>query len=148
LATNNRERILADSQFGSGAITSSGTGVLATLVAPATWYLGLSTTAPNEDGTGFTEPTGGSYARVAVTNNSTNFPAAAVSDTTTKTNGAVIPFPTPTGTWGLITYYGWFLTASGGTGPEYFFPLDASITVKSGNTPVQFDAGALSMQFE
>lgn len=147
MATNNREKLIADSQFGAGLITVSAAGFLAGTYAPATWFLGLSTTTPNEDGTNFTEPIGGSYARVSVANDTAHFPAATVSDATTKTNGAIILFTNPTGTWGVMTYYGWFTALSGGQ-PEFFFPLDAAITVKSGNTPVQFDIGALSMSFE
>lgn len=135
MATDTREQKIADSQFGGGATTW----------APATWYLGLSTTTPNGAGGGFTEPSGGSYARVAVTNNATNFPAALTSGgVTTKTNGIKCTFTPPTGTWGIITYYGWFTTPTGGL-PEYVFPLDAAITVKSGNTPVEFDISALTM---
>jgi hypothetical protein len=133
-----RERTIADSQFGGGSTTW----------APATWYLGLSTTAPNDDGTGFTEPTGGSYARVAVTNNSTNFPAAStVSGITTKANGAKFTFTDPTGNWGQIGWYGWFTASSGGT-PQYSNPLDAPITVRNGNTPVEFDIGQLVMRWD
>lgn len=137
-ASDSRERAIADSQFGGGATTW----------APATWYLGISTTTPNEDGTGFTEPVGGSYARVAATNNSTNFPAATtVSGVTTKKNGAKLTHPNPTGNWGLITYYGWFTASTGGT-PEYTNDLDTPITVQSGNTPVEFDVGQLSMAWD
>lgn len=136
-ATDSRERQIADSQFGGGATTW----------APATWYLGISTTTPNGDGTGFTEPSGSAYARVAITNNATNFPAAVTSSgTTTKTNGTAFTFPNPTGTWGVATYYGFFTASSGGT-PEYTGPLDTSITIKNGNTPVQFDIGQLVLTF-
>jgi hypothetical protein len=118
-AVDTQEVLIANSQFGGGATTW----------APATWYVGLSTTTPNEDGTGFTEPVGGSYARVAVTNNTTNWPAATTSSgVTSKANGTVIQFTNPTGT--------------------YFNPLDASISPKSGNSPVQFDVGALVLFFE
>jgi hypothetical protein len=138
-ATDARERTIADSQFGGGATTW----------APATWYLGLSTTTPNDDGSGFTEPTGGSYARVAITNNATNFPAAVTSSdgVTTKTNGAKFTFPNPTGTWGAIVYYGFFTASTGGTA-QYVAPLDAGITVRNGNTPVEFDVSQLSMSFD
>jgi hypothetical protein len=137
-ATDARERTLADSQFGGGATTW----------APATWYLGLSTTAPNEDGTGFVEPVGGSYARVTITNNATNFPAATTAaGVTTKTNGIAFTFTNPTGTWGSINYYGFFTALTGGT-PEYWNPLDVSITVKSGNTPVEFAASQLVMPWD
>lgn len=132
-ASDSRERLIADSQFGGGATTW----------APATWYCGLSTTTPNDDGSGFTEPVGGSYARVAVTNNVTNFPAAAtVAGVTTKKNGAKITFPNPTGLWGQIPAYGFFTAPSGGT-PEYTNTLDTPITVLSGNTPVEFDVNQI-----
>lgn len=134
--------MLADSQFGAGLITAG-----ALTVAPATWYCGLSTTTPNDDGTAFTEPSGGSYARVAMTNNTVNFPAAVtVAGETTKKNGAKITWPNPTGTWGVASHYGWFTTLTGGT-PEYTNPLDAPITIKSGNTPVEFDVNQLVMPF-
>lgn len=133
-ATASRERAIADSQFGSGT--------------PTTWYLGLSTTPPNDDATGFTEPSSGAYARVAVTNNTTNFPAAQTIDgVTQKSNGAKFTFSNPTATWGQIGYYGWFLASTGGA-PEYTNPLDAQITVRNGNTPVEFDIGQMIMTFE
>lgn len=133
-ATATRERAIADNQFGSGT--------------PATWFLGLSTTTPNNDGSGFTEPTIGAYARVSVTNNVTNFPAASTVDgVTSKTNGTKLTFVNPTGTWGAILAYGWFLASTGGT-PEYWNPLDASVTVRNGNTPVEFDVNQLVMTWE
>jgi len=140
MATDARERLLADSQFGAGSIVVS-----SVTFAPATWYMGLSTTVPNDDGTNFTEPVGGSYARKGMTNNVTNFPnAITTSGVTTKSNGTDITFTNPTGFWGQLVYYGWFVASSGGT-PEYHNPLDTGITVQSGNTPVQFAAGQLIM---
>ena len=66
-----------------------------------TYYIGLSTTAINAAGTGVTEPTGGGYKRVAVTNNKTNF--------TDSTGGIVqnkvqFEFPESTTDWGIITH--------------------------------------------
>ena len=66
-----------------------------------TYYIGLSTTAINAAGTGVTEPTGGGYKRVAVTNNKTNF--------TDSTGGIVqnkvqFEFPESTTAWGTITH--------------------------------------------
>lgn len=137
-ATNAREALIADSQFGGGATTW----------APATWYLGLSTTTPADDGTGFSEPSGGSYARVAITNNSTNFPAAFNDGGVTKKwNGAKFTFPNPTGNWGTVTHYGFFTASSGGT-PAYTGQLDTSIAPKSGNTPVEFDVNQLVMSWD
>lgn len=127
-----RERAIADQQFGSGT--------------PAIWYVGLSTTEPSEDGTNFVEPVGGSYARVAFTNNTTNWPAATTtSGVTVKANGAAITFPNPTGNWGAIRAYGLFLTSTGGV-PEFFNLLDSPITAQSGNTPVAVDLGQLQME--
>lgn len=138
-ATVARERVIADSQFGAGAIAG---------VAPATWYLGLSTTTPANDGTGFSEPVGGSYARVAITNNAANFPAATTSDgVSRKASGAKFTYPNPTGNWGQITHWGMFLASSGGV-PEWFAALDAPINPRSGNTPVEFDVGQLVLTFD
>lgn len=53
---------ILDAKFGSGS--------------PATVYAALLLTLPLGDGTGGTEFSGGTYARIAVTNNNTNFPAA------------------------------------------------------------------------
>lgn len=41
--------------------------------APATLYLGVSKSAPKEDGTGFTEPSAASYSRYEITSNTTNW---------------------------------------------------------------------------
>lgn len=79
--------------------------------APATVYVGLSTTAPLDDGSNFTEPVGGAYARVAVTNNLTNWPAAVSG---TKQNGTTVTFAEATLAWGLISHVGIFDAPSGG----------------------------------
>ena len=68
----------------------------ATYTAPATLYFGLSSTTPAEDGSNVTEPSGGAYARVAVTNNATNFPAATGG---AKSNGTAITWAPASGTW-------------------------------------------------
>lgn len=130
-ASDARERAVLDALFGSGS--------------PATWYWGLSTTPPNDDGSNFTEPSGGSYARVSYTNNSTNFPAATTtSGRSVKRNGAAVTWPNPTGTWGVVGWWGLFTASSGGT-PDFTQALDATIAPKSGNTPVQFDVNACEL---
>ena len=60
---------------------------------------GLSQTTANKGGT-VTEPSGGGYARVAVTNNLTSFPSASSGS---KSNAVAIQFPSPTASWGTIT---------------------------------------------
>lgn len=77
---------------------------------PATAYIALFTVTPSDSGGG-TEVTGGSYARVAVTNNATNFPAASGG---TKSNGTDIVFTTATADWGTVVAFGIFDAASGG----------------------------------
>jgi hypothetical protein len=138
-AIDSRERAIADSQFGGGVTTW----------APATWFAGLSYTTPATDGTNFTEPVGGAYARVSITNNATNWPAAATSSgVTTKANGTAITWPNPTATWAgaatPMTHIGLFVALTGGS-PEYWFKLDTPIQVNNGNTPVQIDIGQFIM---
>jgi hypothetical protein len=82
----------------------------ATYSAPANLHIALFTVAPTDSGGG-TEVTGGSYARVSVTNNATNFPAASGG---AKSNGAEITFVTATGNWGTIVAMGVFDAASSG----------------------------------
>lgn len=79
------ENELLDHVFGAAAYT-----------APGTLYFAAYTVAPTDAGGG-TEATGGSYARVAVTNNATNFPAASGG---AKANGTAITWTTATGSWG------------------------------------------------
>lgn len=68
----------------------------------ATHYLALYTSAPDETGGG-TEVTGGSYARVAITNNVTNWPAAAAGE---KANGTAATFIQATADWGTVVAWG------------------------------------------
>lgn len=104
-----------DDLFGSGS--------------PATLYFGLYTSAPNPDGTGGTEVTGGSYARKAMTNNSTNFPAASARQ---KSNATSIDFVQATADWGAVEAVGVFTASSGGT-PKVFGDLDTIRTIQNGD---------------
>ncbi len=61
-------------------------------------YIGLSTTTPNVDGTGYTEPSGGGYARVAASTGSFNATDGAV------TNRNYLYFPEAVADWGTITH--------------------------------------------
>lgn len=109
------------------------------LVRPGTIYVALFTVAPTADaGTGGTEVTGGAYARVGVTNNTTNFPAATGG---VKSNGAVITFPTATAPWGTIVAFGIYdaLTA----GNLLFWNVVTANKVISTNDIAQFPIGSL-----
>jgi hypothetical protein len=74
-------------------------------VGKASWtmptaYLGLYTTLPVDAGTGGTEVSTGSYARVATSGATWN--AAAGSAPASNSNSAAITFPTSTGSWGSV----------------------------------------------
>ena len=72
-----------------------------TYTAPETLYIGLATNVDDEGNiTGEPSSVAG-YARVAVLNNTTNFPNAVNG---TKSNGVPINFPSATGDWGTINY--------------------------------------------
>ncbi|MDD4483674.1 MAG: hypothetical protein PHD55_04815 [Methanoregula sp.] len=117
-----------------------------------TLYLGLSTTTISGDGTGITEPTIGTYnyARVAITNNVTNFPAASiVSGKAQKTNGVEFDFPQALGAWGTITYLFLSDAATGGNMVAYaqlMDPTDPTTplpkTITAGDT-LKFPIGTL-----
>lgn len=78
-------------------------------------YFGLSTALYSDAATGaaMSEVTGGAYARVAVTRNTTNFPAATGASPATMLNGTAITFPTATAVWGTV---------------QSFYILDAATT--------------------
>ena len=124
--SDSQSNAVLDFEYGSGT--------------PATLYCALSTSTPTSSGSGFTEPVGNGYARVAVTNNATNFPAAA---SKTKHNGTTITFPAATGAgWGTITWAGWYDAASGGNF-RGAGPLGTAKTVASGDT-LSFAASAFT----
>lgn len=133
-ATIDEEKAIADLRFGSGS--------------PATWWLGLSTSTPQNDGSGFSEPIGNGYLRVQITNNTSNFPAATVVDgITRKRNGPAFTFPNPTGPWGVITHWGFFTTSTGGT-PRWVQPLDSPISPRAGHSPVEFAGQQIELTFQ
>lgn len=72
--------------------------------APATVYVALFTALPtSKAGTGGTEVSGVSYARVAVTNNATNWNTYAAG---VKSNKTDISFPQAGGAWGEVQGFG------------------------------------------
>lgn len=81
-----------------------------TLTPPGTTYFALMTVAPTASGGG-TEATGGVYARVAITNNATSWPA---SSGQTKSNGIVINWGTATANLGTIVAIAEYDASSGG----------------------------------
>jgi hypothetical protein len=94
----------------------------------ATTHIALFTADPGETFAG-TEVTGGSYARVAYTNNATNWPAASGGS---KSNANVIDFGTATANWGTITHV--VIASALTAGVALFYgALTASKTVNNGD---------------
>jgi hypothetical protein len=102
-----------------------------------TVYVGLSTTTPNEGGTGYTEPVGNNYSRVATV----------AADWGSSSGGSIsnansITFPTTTGSWGTVTYFLLFDAATSGNLLQYGV-LNTPRAVAATNTPV-FSSGSLT----
>lgn len=120
--------------------------------APSNVYVGLLTAAPSDTGGG-TEVSGGSYARVTVACNGTNWTNSQASGTGvssgtdgTVENGAAISFPTPSAGWGTVTHFGVYDASSSGN-LLFYAALTTSKTINSGDT-VSFAIGALSFQVD
>ena len=113
-------------------------------------YVGLSTTAINNDGTGITEPDAlDGYARVQVTNDLTEWPAAASGGPATKQNANEIAFPTASGTWGQVTHF-FFATDGSSVLPAdiiAFGALDVPRTIEENDT-ASFAAGAITITLD
>ena len=107
---------------------------------PTTMYFGLSTTTIQIDGTGATEPSGGAYARVALTNDKTNWGTAS---NASLTNSAAVTFVESTASWGTITNV--LIADALTTGNIWFFDtLSPSRSVASATT-VLFAIGAITV---
>ena len=89
---------IAGNVFGSASVPS----------IPSAYYIGLSTTQPNANGTNVTEPaSAGGYARVRL-NSIGNPQNGAV------TNTSAISFNESTSSWGVVTHFVVYDAATGG----------------------------------
>lgn len=121
-----------------------------TLTLPASWHVGLMTTAPSDTGPG-TEVTGGSYARVAVTRSLANFAGTQGAGTTVASTGTggqssnnnAITFPAPTANWGTVVGVGLFDASSAGN-MWFYAPLGTNRTINNGDGAPSFAAAALT----
>ena len=80
-------------------------------------YIALSTTAPNADGTNFTEPlTSAGYARSIIGLSGTSATQVMSSPSGGATsNTSIIFFPEATASWGTVTHFGLFTSQTGGS---------------------------------
>lgn len=114
----------------------------ATYTPPVTLYVALFTAAPGDSGGG-TEVTGGTYARVAVTNNKTNWSDAAGG---ALFNDVDVQFPTATASWGTVTHFAIFDDSVAGNQIGWG-ALTESRLINSGDTP-KFLPGALPISLD
>ncbi len=110
---------------------------------PATSFdIALFTTAPDDAGAGGVEVSGGSYARVNIANNLTEWPAAAAGS---KQNANQILFAEATALWGTVVALGFY--AVGGTFAGTLMAvgtLDTPTLVNIGQQ-ASFDAGDITL---
>jgi len=106
------------------------------------FFVGLSTTAPADDNTNVTEPSGGSYARIQHSDN-TATPGNWTIATDTASNLAEVDFGTATGSWGTCTHFVIYDAVTAGNLLHYG-TLTASKTIGNGD-PVKFPAASLTV---
>jgi hypothetical protein len=109
---------------------------------PSTLYLMLSSTAISADGTGATEPSGGSYTRVAITSSSSYW--------STPSNGRIsnltkLDFPQATSDWGTMTYVA-LTDASTGVGNIRYYQALTRPKIIQQDDVASFAIGALVVQ--
>lgn len=112
----------------------------------ATLYIALSTTTPTEAGGNFTEPSTGSYARVATTG--ADWSAASGTAPAVKTNTATKTFTTATADWSSganMTHFGLYDALTVGN-LKWWGVLTVAKPVLNGDT-ASFGAGALILKF-
>lgn len=110
---------------------------------PRTYYLGLSTTMPNVDGSNVTEPSSGTgYARVALT--CMTAPTNGV-----ITNSQIITFAESTADWGVVRAFILFGSQSGSDPLVYnslttpkTVEMDTIVVIKPGNLTLKLLDGA------
>lgn len=124
----------------------------ATTTVSGTVYVGLATSAISDSTTGQTvvePPTANTaYARVAVTNNSTNFPNATGTSPTTKNNGTAINFAQCTTNWGTCTDFFFADTSAVATGSIWGWgTLTTPKTISSGDS-ASFAINAVSITLD
>lgn len=131
------EAALLNWLLGGAAAPAPGTSV----------YVALSTAAFSTASTGsaMTEvsSTSTGYARVAVTRNTTNFPAATGSNPASVSNATAITFPAATAAWGTVTSF-YIVDAATAGNIYYGADLTTAKAINTGDTAT-FAASALTV---
>ena len=116
--------------------TACANALLSSLVSQAN-YVGLSTTAPNKNGSGVSEPSGNGYKRK---------PMAGKLGTPSNgslTNTDEIHFNMATGAWGTCTHYVLYSSETGGT-PFAYGQLETAISPTNEKVAI-IPAGSITM---
>ena len=111
--------------------------------APSTYYIGLWTSTLSDSSTGSStgEVSGGSYARVSVSNGTSQFADPAGAGATS--NSQLITFPMATAAWGTVTYVGICDASTAGNMLAYA-QLASAVTVAQYDTVI-FQPGDLAI---
>lgn len=105
---------------------------------PGTLYIAFYDNDPRTTGA---EPVGNGYSRIAVANNSTNWPDAASGQ---KSNGVEFVTPPSTAAWDkTVTWFGIIDTASGAGNLADVGQLASSVTIPAANYTARFQVGTL-----
>lgn len=122
--------------------------------APATLYVALCTSAVSDSSTGSTisEVSGGNYARVSITSNTTNWyttngDTAATSSGTNGTTGNANTISWNSVTWAATVTDVAICDAASGGNVLFFGTLSASKSVASGDS-ISFAANSLTLQID
>lgn len=100
-------------------------------------FLAAFTVMGADDGTGFTEVTGGGYARINITDNSTNFPAVAAASPSVLKLATSESFPAATSDWmsgAPVVGYGFYSASTSGTFLGSMYALSTPIIVTADTT--------------
>ena len=104
-----------------------------TFVAPTTnVYVALFTTAPADDGSGYVEVSGGSYARVLMARSSAWSAITGGTSPHQISNNGVLTFPTPSANWGTVVAVGIFDLVTLNSGNLLYWNTITSQVINSG----------------
>lgn len=124
-----------------------------TFSPPPGLHVGLLSSAPSDSGGG-TEISGNGYARQNISptlanwagTQSTGSTTVSTGTTGTTSNNVAVTFPTPTASWGAVSHFGIFDSATGGN-LLFYGALTIAKTINQGDT-VTFPIAALSVQID
>ncbi len=132
--TDNQNAIL-DTYWGGAAFTPA---------PPGTWYIALFTTMPAADGSGGVEATFSGYARAAVANDLTQWPAASGG---AKSNANEIDYGTAGSGPETIVGFGFYSDPTSVLEADFYAAVDVTggTVVVNNGAIVKFPAGAIDL---